>query len=88
MEELEKIQELEEKYNVNILMRDEFDEELSGWVEDSVRDIGFRRTIDEIKDEEYMEEDYQYYVVRLLSFPHAEYCCQYIEELEEYLENK
>lgn len=86
---MEKIQELEEKYHVRILTRDNIDDEINAWAESMKEDYNFLELVDMIRDEEYADynNEYGYFLMEDGYFyPHVGESFETIEELEEYLD--
>jgi hypothetical protein len=86
MEKYEKIQQLEEEHNTRILTRDNIDDELDIWAEYMKgQGYSFSELCFMIQGEKYLDDDYEYYVLEQgYNYPHVEYCCDTMEELEEY----
>lgn len=80
------IQELEEKYNVRILTRDNIDDELDMWAEYMKgQGYSFSELQAMVKGEEYLDNHFEYYVLEVgYLYPKVEYCCDTLEELEGY----
>lgn len=91
----EKIQELEEKYNIHITTRDSIYEELDLWAE-NMRSKGytFIELCNMVNGEVYLSQysyndKYNYFILDTISYTHP-YVDEYfetIEELEEYLKD-